>query len=85
VELNVIEAEPDPDDLQAAQAFVAARLGIALMHDLTLPTRRDGVAVRPLSGPRLARPVSAITTADRRSPPAAAMVELLAARGARAP
>jgi DNA-binding transcriptional LysR family regulator len=69
----------ETDDLQAAQAFVAARLGIALMHDLTLPTRRDGVVVRPLSGPRLARPVSAVTAADRRSPPAAAMVEVLAA------
>ena len=48
------------DDLQAAQAFVAARLGVALMHDLTLPTRREGVVIRPLTGPRLARPVSAV-------------------------
>jgi DNA-binding transcriptional LysR family regulator len=69
----------ETDDLQAAQAFVAARLGIALMHDLTLPTRRDGVAVRPLTGPRLARPVSAVTMADRQSPAAAAMVAALAA------
>jgi DNA-binding transcriptional LysR family regulator len=68
----------ETDDLQAAQAFVAARLGIALMHDLTLPTRRDGVAIRPLAGPRLARPVSAVTTAERRSPAAAAMLAILA-------
>ena len=67
------------DDLQAAQAFVAARLGIALMHDLTMPTRRDGVTVRPLTGPRLARPVDAVRTADRQSPPAAAMAAILAA------
>ena len=68
------------DDLQAAQAFVAAGLGIALMHDLTLPTHRDGVAIRPLTGPRLARPVSAVTAIDRRSPPATAMLAILAER-----
>ena len=67
----------ETDDLQAAQAFVAAGLGIALMHDLTLPTRRHNVAVRPLTGPRLARPVSAVTVAGRRSPPAAAMLAVL--------
>ena len=67
------------DDLQAAQAFVAARLGVALMHDLTLPTRRSGVAIRPLTGARLARPVSAVTTTDRRSPSATAMLAILAA------
>ena len=67
------------DDLQAAQAFVAARLGIALMHDLTLPTRREGVVIRPLTGPRLARPVSAVVASDRRSPPATAMMAILAA------
>lgn len=49
------------------------------MQDLTLPTRRSGVAVRPLTGPRLARPVSAVTTTDRRSPPATAMLAILAA------
>jgi DNA-binding transcriptional LysR family regulator len=69
----------ETDDLQAAQAFVAAGLGIALMHDLTLPTRRHNIAVRPLSGPRLARPVSAVTVAGRRSPPAAAMLAVLTA------
>jgi DNA-binding transcriptional LysR family regulator len=67
----------ETDDLQAAQAFVAAGLGIALMHDLTLPTRRHNIAVRPLSGPRLARPVSAVTVAGRRSPSAAAMLAVL--------
>lgn len=68
----------ETDDLQAAQAFVAAGLGIALMHDLTLPMRRHNVTIRPLSGPRLARPVSAVTAAGRRWPPAAAMLDVLA-------
>ena len=48
------------------------------MHDLTMPTRRQSIAVRPIEGPRLARPVTAVTVAGRRSPPAAAMVEMLA-------
>lgn len=65
-------------DLQAVQAFVAAGLGIALMHDLTLPTRRQSITVRPITGPRLARPVNAVTVAGRRSPPAVAMLEVLA-------
>jgi DNA-binding transcriptional LysR family regulator len=67
----------ETDDLQAAQAFVAAGLGIALMHDLTLPTRRHNVTVRPLAGPRLTRPVSAVAVAGRRSPPAEAMLAVL--------
>jgi DNA-binding transcriptional LysR family regulator len=68
----------ETDDLQAVQALVAAGLGIALMHDLTMPVRRQNIAVRPLRGPRLARPVAAVTAANRRSPPAAAMLEILA-------
>jgi DNA-binding transcriptional LysR family regulator len=68
----------ETDDLQAVQAFVAAGLGIALMHDLTMPTRRHAIAVRPITGPRLTRPVHAVTAVGRRSPPAAAMLEVLA-------
>jgi DNA-binding transcriptional LysR family regulator len=68
----------ETDDLQAVQTFVAAGLGIALMHDLTMPTRRPGIAVRPLTGPRLTRPVHAVTAAGRRFPPAAAMLGVLA-------
>ena len=68
----------ETDDLQAVQTFVAAGLGIALMHDLTMPVRRQSIAVVPLAGPRLARPVEAVTVAGRRSPPAAAMLEVLA-------
>ena len=68
----------ETDDLQAVQTFVAAGLGIALMHDLTMPTRRHSIAVRPLTGPRLTRPVHAVTAAGRRSPPAAVMLDILA-------
>jgi DNA-binding transcriptional LysR family regulator len=67
-------------NLQAVQALVAAGLGIALMHDLTMPTRRRDLAVRPLSGPRLTRTVSAVTVAGRRHPAAAAMLEVLTGR-----
>jgi DNA-binding transcriptional LysR family regulator len=66
-------------NLQAVQALVAAGLGVALMHDLTMPTRRGSIAVRPLEGPRLTRRVTAVTVAGRRSPPAAAMLALLTA------
>ena len=68
----------ETDDLQAVQTFVAAGLGIALMHDLTMPTRRRSIAVRPITGRRLARPVNAVTAAGRHSPPAAAMLGVLA-------
>jgi DNA-binding transcriptional LysR family regulator len=68
----------ETDDLQAVQAFVGAGLGIALMHDLTLPVLRRSVAVRPLAGRPLTRRVSALTAAGRRSPAAAAMLEVLA-------
>ncbi len=71
----------ETDDLQAVQTFVAAGLGIALMHDLTMPTRRQSIAVRPISGPRLTRPVHAVTVAGRRSPPAAAMLDVLSRDG----
>jgi DNA-binding transcriptional LysR family regulator len=71
----------ETDDLQAVQTFVAAGLGIALMHDLTMPTRRQSIAVRPISGPRLTRPVHAVTVAGRRSPPAAAMLDVLSRGG----
>jgi DNA-binding transcriptional LysR family regulator len=67
-------------NLQAVQALVAADLGVALMHDLTMPTRRHDLAVRPLSGPRLARSVSAVTVAGRQAPAAEAMLEVLAGR-----
>jgi DNA-binding transcriptional LysR family regulator len=68
----------ETDDLQAVQAFVGAGLGIALMHDLTLPVLRRSVAVKPLTGQSLTRRVTAVTAAGRRSPAAAAMLEVLA-------
>ena len=68
----------ETDDLQAVQTFVGAGLGIALMHDLTMPTRRESIVVRPITGPRLTRPVHAVTAAGRRTPGATAMLEILA-------
>jgi DNA-binding transcriptional LysR family regulator len=65
--------------LQAVQALVAAGLGVALMHDLTMPTRRHDIAVLPIRGPRLTRQVHAVTVAGRRHPPAAAMLRALRA------
>jgi hypothetical protein len=47
------------------------------MHDLTMPTRRQAIAVRPIEGPRLTRPVNAVTAAGRRSPAATAMLDML--------
>jgi DNA-binding transcriptional LysR family regulator len=67
----------ETDEIQAVQAFVAARLGIALMHDLTLPTLRRSVVVRPLEGPRLTRRVTALTVPGRSTPAAAAMLDVL--------
>ena len=67
----------ETDDLQAVQAFVAAGLGVALAHDLTMPVRRHNVAVRPLSGPRLTRQVAAVAMPGRRTPPAAALLKIL--------
>ena len=67
----------ETDDLQAVQAFVAAGLGVALAHDLTMPLRRHNVAVRPLSGPRLTRQVAAVAMPGRRTPPAAALLKIL--------
>lgn len=67
----------ESDDVHAVQAFVAAGLGIALMHDLTMPTRRRSIAVRPLAGSHLVRPVFALTVAGRRMPAATAMLDVL--------
>jgi DNA-binding transcriptional LysR family regulator len=66
-------------NLQAVQAFVTAGLGIALMHDLTMPTRRQSLVVRPLSGPRLTRQVHAVTVTGRLAPAADAMLAVLSA------
>jgi DNA-binding transcriptional LysR family regulator len=68
----------ETDDLQAVQAFVGAGLGIALMHDLTMPARRQNIAARPITGPRLTRHVTAVSAARHSSPPATAMLEILA-------
>ena len=73
----------ETDDLQAAQAFVAAGLGDR-PHER--PHHADPAAEHRGSPdqevPRLARPVAAVTAAGRHSPPALAMLEVLAGPGA---
>lgn len=69
----------ETDDLQAVQALVGAGLGVALMHDLTMPVRRGDIRVRPIAGPRLARPVAAVTVSGRLPPAAAEMLGVLSA------
>jgi DNA-binding transcriptional LysR family regulator len=68
------------DDHMAVQGFVAAGLGVAVVPQLTLPTARADIAIRPLEveGDLLTRRVGAAMPAGRyRGPAAAAMVEIL--------
>jgi DNA-binding transcriptional LysR family regulator len=63
------------DDLPAAQAFVAAGLGAALMHGLTLGASPPGVAIRPLETSAGNRRVEVVRTRGRRVPAARALWE----------
>jgi DNA-binding transcriptional LysR family regulator len=65
------------DDLQAAQAFAAAGLGVALMHGLTLQASPPGVAVRPLTPASGARRVEVVRVRGRRVPAARALWDAL--------
>jgi DNA-binding transcriptional LysR family regulator len=78
------------DDLPAAQAFVAAGIGIVPMHGLTLATVPPGATVRPLAErPAGSRSVEALAPAAARAPVVDDLLERLthAARAyaARAP
>jgi DNA-binding transcriptional LysR family regulator len=64
----------ETDDLQVAQAFAAAGLGVVLMHELTMPVRRPDVAVLPLRGSVGARGVWAATVRGRRLPAADGLI-----------
>jgi DNA-binding transcriptional LysR family regulator len=61
------------DDLQAVQAFVAAGLGVALMHGLTLHSAPPTVAIRPLTPATGARRVEVVRVHARRVPAARAL------------
>ncbi len=66
------------DDYAAAQGLVAAGVGVALIAELGLQTRRDDVVVRSLGAEAPQRRVRALAaTADRRSPAATAMLAVL--------
>jgi DNA-binding transcriptional LysR family regulator len=74
--------EPDiafrTDDRIAVEGLVAARVGVALIPRLTLPTARRDIAVRPLVAKGLSRRVRAALPASAYRPPAAtAMLEVL--------
>jgi DNA-binding transcriptional LysR family regulator len=57
------------DDLQAAQAFVAAGIAVVPMHGLTLATVPRGVITRPLAeGPAGSRTIEALAPAVARTP-----------------
>jgi DNA-binding transcriptional LysR family regulator len=69
------------DDLPAAQAFVAAGIGVVPMHGLTLTTVPAGATIRPLAGrPAGSRTIEALTPLGEASPVVARLVEGL--RGA---
>jgi DNA-binding transcriptional LysR family regulator len=66
------------DDRIAVEGLVAAGLGVALIPQLTLPTARPDIAVRPLAAKGLSRQVrAALPTGAYRPPAAMAMVEVL--------
>ncbi|MHB8657025.1 MAG: LysR family transcriptional regulator [Solirubrobacteraceae bacterium] len=65
------------DDYQAILGFVAAGVGVALVPDMVLRGLRDGVLIRVLDPPAPPRPICAAFPAGYRSPPAAAMLEVL--------
>jgi len=66
------------DDRIAVEGLVAAGVGVALIPQLTLPTVRPDVTVRPLEASGLRRSVLAALPAGAYRPPgAAAMLEVL--------
>jgi DNA-binding transcriptional LysR family regulator len=66
------------DDLPAVQAFVAAGIGVALMHGLTLATAPDGTVTRPLAERSAGtRTIEALTPGTARGPAVDDLVERL--------
>src|SRR6185503_16707512 len=67
------------DDLPAVQAFVAAGIGIVVMHGLALATIPPGVTVRPLAErPAGSRTVEALAPVAARFPVVDDLLERLA-------
>jgi DNA-binding transcriptional LysR family regulator len=74
--------EPDiafrTDDRTAVEGLVAAGVGVALMPQLTVPTARPDIVVRPLEAKGLFRRVrAALPTGTYRPPAALVMVKVL--------
>jgi DNA-binding transcriptional LysR family regulator len=66
------------DDRIAVEGLVAAGVGVALIPQLTLPTARPDIVVRPLHGSGLSRQVRAALPPGAYRPPAAtAMLDVL--------
>jgi DNA-binding transcriptional LysR family regulator len=65
------------DDYPAILGFVAAGVGVALVPDMAARGVRDDVVIRELQPAAPSRPIFAVLTAGYRSPPAAAMLDVL--------
>lgn len=66
------------DDRTAVEGLVAAGVGVALMPQITLPTVRSDIVVRPLDSPALIRRVrAALPPGTYRHPAAMAMIDIL--------
>lgn len=65
------------DDYTAILGFVAAGVGVALIPDMVCRNLRDDVVVRELTPYPPTRPIAAALPRGYRSPPAAAMLEVL--------
>jgi DNA-binding transcriptional LysR family regulator len=65
------------DDYQAIQGFIAAGVGVALIPDLGLVSKRDDIVVRELSCAPHRRVVAATMSGDTRGPAAGAMLDIL--------
>lgn len=66
------------DDRTVVEGLVAAGVGVTLIPEITLPTVRQDVVVRPLAGNQLVRKVRvAMLAGSYRSPAALAMIEVV--------
>lgn len=66
------------DDRIAVEGLVAAGVGVALMPQMTVPTVRSDVVVRPLDSPALVRHVrAALPPGNYQHPAALAMIDIL--------
>lgn len=65
------------DDYPVILGFVAAGVGVALVPDMVTRVLRDDVVVRELDPSPPARPIQAVIPAGYRTPPTAAMLEVM--------